>query len=149
MPFWGPKHSKFTAPIEHGQVVRGAIAAFKVDDSTGKVRLSPAWLSRDMYQADPAVIANGVVFGYGNGEDATQSTADVGLAYNTAANRIARSTHAVLYALDARTGAELWSSGDQIKSFNHFTSLAVANGRVYIGTFDGKLYAFGVDGAAR
>ena len=75
----------------------------------------------------------------------TQSTADIGLAYNTAANRIKHSTHATLYALDARTGAELWSSGDQITSFNHFTSLSIANGRVYIGTFDGMLYAFGVD----
>ena len=98
-----------------------------------------------MYQADPRVIANGVVFGYGSGEDATQATPDIGLAYNTAANRVAHSTHATLYALDARTGDELWSSGDQITSFNHFTSLSVANGRVYIGTYDGKLYAFGVD----
>ena len=46
----------------------------------------------------------------------------------------------MLYALDARTGKELWSSGDQITSFNHFTSLSMANGRVYIGTFDGMLY---------
>jgi len=144
MPFWGPKHSKFTAPIEHGEVVRGAIAAFKVEDKLGKVQLTPAWLSRDMYQADPAVIANGVVFGYGSGENTTKSTADIGLAFNTAANRVARSSHATLYALDAKTGDELWSSGDQITSFNHFSSLAVANGRVYIGTYDGKLYCFAV-----
>ena len=55
---------------------------------------------------------------------------------------------ATLYALDARTGDELWSSGDQIATFNHFTSLSVANGRVYIGTFDGTLYCFGLDAAA-
>ncbi len=145
MPFWGPKHSKFTAPLEYGQVVQGAIAAFKVEDKNGSVQLTPAWVSRNMVQADPAVIANGVVFGYGNGEDATQSTPDIGLAYNKAANRIAHSGHATLYALDARTGAELWSSGNQIATFNHFTSLSVANGRVYIGTFDGMLYAFGVE----
>jgi outer membrane protein assembly factor BamB len=145
MPFWGPKHSQFSAPLEYGQVVTGAIAAFKVEEKNGGVVLTPAWISRNMHQADPAVIANGVVFGYGNGEDATQSTPDIGLAYNRAANRIAHSSHATLYALDARTGAELWSSGNQITSFNHFTSLSVANGRVYIGTFDGMLYAFGVD----
>jgi outer membrane protein assembly factor BamB len=145
MPFWGPKHSQFKAPIEYGEVVQGAIAAFKVDTKAGKVQLTPAWLSRNMNLAEPAVIANGVVFGYGSGEDATQASFDIGLAYNTAANRVAQSTHAVLYALDAQTGAELWSSGDQIKSFNHFSSLAVANGRVYIGTYDGKLYCFGVD----
>jgi hypothetical protein len=145
MPFWGPKHSQFKAPIEHGEVAQGAIAAFKVDVKAGKAQLTPAWLSRNMNLAEPAVIANGVVFGYGSGEDATQASADIGLAYNTAANRAAHATHAVLYALDARTGAELWSSGDQITSFNHFSSLSVANGRVYIGTYDGKLYCFGVD----
>ena len=145
MPFWGPKHSKFSAPIEHGQVVRGAVAAFTLQEQTGGLQLTPAWLSRNMNQADPVVVANGVVFAYGSGEDPTQATADIGLAYNTAANRIARSTPAVLYALDARTGAELWSSGDLISSFNHFTSLSVANGRVYISTFDGHLYCFGLD----
>ena len=145
MPFWGPKHSQFKAPLEHGEVVQGAIAAFTLEDKNGKLQLTPAWLSRNMHQADPAVIANGVVFGYGNGEDATQSTADIGLAYNTAANRAVHSSHATLYALDAKTGDELWSSGDQITSFNHFTSLSVANGRVYIGTYDGTLYSFGVD----
>jgi len=157
MPFWGPKHSKFSAPIEHGEVVRGAVAAFTLQDGSatksgagknGALRLVPAWLSRNMNQADPVVIANGVVFAYGSGEDAAQATADIGLAYNTAANRIAHSTPAVLYALDARTGKELWSSGDQISSFNHFTSLSVANGRVYIGTFDGYLYCFGLAAAA-
>ena len=127
--------------------MRGAIAAFKLEERrTARCELTPAWLSRDMNQADPAVIANGVVFGFGNGEDATQSTVDIGLAYNTAREprRSTRRTPSC-YAFDARTGEELWSSGDQIASFNHFTSLSIANGRVYIGTFDGMLYAFGVD----
>ncbi len=79
VPFWGPKHSEFTAPIEHGQVVQGAVAAFKLEETGGSLRLAPAWLSRDMWQADPVVIANGVVFAYGNGEDATQATFDIGL----------------------------------------------------------------------
>jgi len=145
MPFWGPKHPGFAAPIEHGQVVKGAIAAFTLKETGGGLELAPAWISRNINQADPVVIANGVVFGFGNGEDATQASVDIGLAYNTAANRISHSTHAELHAFDARTGDELWSSGSQIASFNHFTSLSVANGRVYIGTFDGMLYAFGVD----
>src|SRR5258707_1112379 len=63
---------------------------------------------------------------------------------NTIAERIPASTHATLYALDARTGQELWSSGDQIKSWNHWSGLSVANGKVYINTFDGNLYCFGV-----
>ena len=56
-----------------------------------------------------------------------------------------RGPHAcVVMAHDAQTGKELWSSGDQIASWNHFSGLTVANGRVYIGTFDGILYCFGV-----
>jgi outer membrane protein assembly factor BamB len=148
MPFWGPKHPQFKAPIEYGQVTQGAVAAFKVEEKLGKVQLTPVWISRNMWQADPVVVANGVILAYGNGEDAAQSAYDVGLAYNSAANRIAHSGHATLYALDARTGEELWSSGDRITSFSHFSSLAVANGRVYLGTFDGTLYCFGVSRSA-
>ncbi|MGH9661944.1 MAG: PQQ-binding-like beta-propeller repeat protein, partial [Bryobacteraceae bacterium] len=57
--FWGPKHSQFSAPVEHGVVRKGAIAAFKVEPKDGKMQLSPAWISRDMDQAEPPVIANG------------------------------------------------------------------------------------------
>ena len=142
-PFWGPKHSRFEAPIEHGQVVYGAIAAFKlVDDKLGKPTLIPAWISRDMYMADPPVVANGVIYAYGSGESTTQRWPEPGHVGGSA-GRIQESTHAVVYALDGETGKELWSSGDQIASWNHFSGLSVANGRVYVGTFDGMLYCFG------
>jgi outer membrane protein assembly factor BamB len=140
---WGPKHSAFKAPIEYGKVTYGAIVAFKVEEKNGKAQLTPAWISRDMNHAEPPVIANGVVYAYGNGEDTDQSTPDVGLD-NTAERRIPGSTHAVLYALDAQTGKELWSSRDEIKSWNHFSGLSIANGRVYIATFDGILYCYGI-----
>ena len=143
-PIWGPKHSAFSAPIEHGEVKDGAIVAFKVEEKDGKTWLAPAWISRDMNRAEPPVIANGIVFAYGNGEDTHQALPDIGLT-NTAEERIAGSTHAVLYALDARTGKELWSSGDQINSWNHWSGLSIANGRVYIATFDGVLYCFGIE----
>ena len=96
-----------------------------------------------MNRAEPPVIANGVVFAYGNGEDTDQAYPDVGLA-DVAERRIPGSTHAVLYALDAETGKELWSSGDQIKTWNHWSGVSVANGRVYLGTFDSMLYCFGI-----
>ena len=145
VPFWGPKHSQFSAPIEYGDVWRGAVAAFKMEERAGKVVLTPVWLSRDMDQAEPPVVANqSVVFAYGSGENTAQSDPATGLGFNSAVNRIAHSTHATLYALDAHTGKELWSSGDQITSFNHFSGLSVANGRVYIGTYDGMLYCFAV-----
>ena len=142
-PFWGPKHSAFKAPVEYGEVQHGAIAAFKVDEKNGKWQLTTAWISRDMNRAEPPVIANGVIFAYGSGEDTDQAYPDVGLD-DVASRRIPGSTHATLYALDAETGKELWSSGDQIASWNHWTGLSVANGRVYIGTFDSVLYCFGM-----
>jgi outer membrane protein assembly factor BamB len=146
-PFWGPKHSKFIAPIEYGPVKSGAIAAFKVEEKNGKWNLAPAWLSRDMFRAEPPVIANGIIFAYGNGEDTDQAAYDIGLAYNSAANRIKNSKHAILYALDAQTGRELWNSGDQITSFSHWGGLSIANGRVYLNTFDGMQYCFGIKAA--
>ena len=123
---------------------QGAVAAFKVQQRATGVQLVPAWLSRNMINADPVVIANGVVFAYGSGEDPTQATVDIGLAYNSAANRAAHSSHATLYALDAQTGRELWSSEKDIGSWSHSGGLAAANGRLYFGTYDSVLYSFGI-----
>lgn len=145
-PFWGPKHSKFKAPIENGPVKYGAVAAFKVAERNGKFTLDPAWISRDMNRAEPPVIANGVIFAYGSGEDTDQAAFDIGLAYNhDSSNRIRNSKKAVLYALDGQTGRELWNSGDQIASWVHWGGLSVANGKVYLNTFDGYQYCFGID----
>jgi outer membrane protein assembly factor BamB len=144
-PFWGPVHPDFKPPVSYGPVEHGAVVAFKVEDQDGRARLVPAWMSRDMDQAEPPVIANGVVFAFGSGENTRQAYADRGL-YDVSPERIKNSTHAVLYALDAETGKELYSSGDQIKSFVHFGGLSVANGRVYLGTFDSVLYCFGLPG---
>jgi outer membrane protein assembly factor BamB len=51
------------------------------------------------------------------------------------------STDGNVYALNAKTGAKLWSgsTGNAV-----FSSPAVANGVVYVGSFDGKVYAFGL-----
>jgi len=142
-PIWGPPHSEFKAPISNGTVTHGAVVALKLEEKGGKYVLTPAWISRDMDLAEPPVIANGVVYTYGSGEDATQATAEGGL-NSSAPRRIPLSKHAVLYALDAQTGRELYSSGTQVTSFNHFSGLSIANGRVYLGTFDGMLYCFGL-----
>jgi outer membrane protein assembly factor BamB len=143
-PFWGPKHSKFTAPIENGPVKKGAIVAFTVeDDKAGKPYLKPAWISRDMNQAEPPLIANGLIFAYGSGENTAQAFPDVGLDFRME-RRLPKCTYAVLHVLDAQTGKELWNSGTQIHDWNHWSGLAVANGKIYINTFDGTLYAFGI-----
>ena len=84
-----------------------------------------------MDMAEEVVVANGVVFAYGSGEDTTQTLPDI--AWNEPSGpwvggglnpyserRIPNSRHATLYALDGQTGKELWSSGNQITSWNHF-----------------------------
>jgi outer membrane protein assembly factor BamB len=154
-PFWGPVSKEFKAPIEHARPTGGGVAAYKVEERAGKWQLTPAWLSRDMDLAEEAVIANGIVFAYAAGEDASQVVPDVawnepdGPTYGGGLSsgpvrRVPGSRKAALYALDAQTGKELWSSGNQVESWNHFSGLTVANGRAYIATFDGVLYCFGV-----
>ncbi len=142
-PFWGPKHSKYRAPLENGEIKKGAIAAFKMELKDNKPVLTPAWLSRDMNQAEPPLIANGMIFAYGSGENTAQAFPDVGLDFRME-RRIPLSTHAVLYVLDAQTGKELWNSGKTITNWNHWSGIAVANGQVYINTYDGNLYCFGL-----
>ena len=47
----------------------------------------------------------------------------------------------ILYALNASTGALLWSYG---LGYGESSSPAVANGVVYIGSWDGPVFAFGL-----
>src|SRR5260221_11752927 len=111
-PFWGPKHPAFQAPIENGVVKKGAIAAFKMETVKGKVVLTPAWISRDMNQAEPPLIANGMIFAYGSGENTAQAFPDVGLDFRME-RCIPLSRHAVLYVLVRKTRNELWRSVKQ------------------------------------
>jgi outer membrane protein assembly factor BamB len=143
--------ASFHAPIEYGRPTNGGLAAFKVEEKNGNWKLVPAWLSVNMQMGDGEAIANGVVFAYGSGENVNQRTPDY--AYDEkgtkilggqADPRIKGSTHVTLYAMDGQTGKVLWSSGDQITSFNHFVGVTVANGRIYVPTFAGDLYCFGL-----
>jgi outer membrane protein assembly factor BamB len=107
-----------------------------------KPSLTPAWNSLDMNSPTPVAVANGMVFALADG--------DYGIQFDNSGNlltvdeRKAKTSHAILYALDAQAGKVLFSSGDAIKSFSHFSVFAVAGGRVYVGTDDGTLYAFGL-----
>ena len=143
-PFWGPAHSQFKFPITNTPLTKeGGVAAFKVSDAGGSLTLEPVWVSRDMHRGEPVIVANGIVFGYGAGEETKQSFPDLGLQFNSLV-RARKSGHATIYALDALTGKELWSSGEQMHQWNHFSGITVANGRVYLGTYDGTLYCFGL-----
>ena len=145
-PAWGPMRPdapKF--PITNGPVPNGSIMAFKVEDKDGQPVLTPAWTSRDMSVPEPPVVANGVVFAISSGEFIRQ-VKENGQLY-TAQERIAKTTgNATLYAFDAETGKQLYSSEKTMPSFTHFGGLAVNDGSVYATTFDSTLYAFAVKG---
>lgn len=121
----------------NGEVKNGAIVAFKVTEQNGAPTLQPAWVSRDMVSPLTPAIVNGVIFALASGEFRSND------AKLTAAQRVRRSSNAVLYALDTATGKELWNSGNAITSFVHSGGLAAGGGRVYVGGHDGTQYAFG------
>jgi outer membrane protein assembly factor BamB len=129
----GPVHADAKYPVSNGTVTNGAISAFKVTDASGAVTLQPAWVSRDMTSPVTPTIVNGVVFAIASGENVQVP----------AAQRAQRSTNAVLYALDAQTGKELWNSGTTITSFVHGVGPAADDSQVYVMTYDGTLYTFG------
>jgi len=156
VPFWGEVSQSFKPPIQNGRPEHGGVGAFRVEQVAGKWKLVPAWISRDMDMGEEVVVAGGVVFAYGSGEDTYQQlpernwndppppTPPADLPAGQSSARILGSTHATIYALDAQTGKELWSSGNQITSWNHFSGITAVNGRVYLGTYDGTMYCFGV-----
>ena len=61
----------------------------------------------------------------------------------SAAELVKRSSPAVLYALNGVDGRELWTSGKTITAFFPGKSFWSATGQVYVGAFDGTVYAFG------
>ena len=130
-------------PVSYGPTPNGGIIALKLKEKDGKAELVPAWSSRDMMTSEPPVIANGVVFVLAGGEFTGQANDAVGGLFS-AQERIKRSVPAKLFALDALTGKELYSSGDQIASFLHQAGLSVADDKVMFGTFDGTIYCFGL-----
>lgn len=115
----------------------GAIAAWKVVEQNGAPALQPGWVSRDLVSPLPPMVINGVVFAVSSGEFRPSDSRV------TASQRAERSSRAVLYALDGRTGKEMWNSGNAIGSFVHSGGLSAGGSQVYLGAYDGTLYAFG------
>ncbi len=143
-PAWGaPAAAAPKFPLANGDTTGGSIMAFKVVSKEKKPELEPAWISRDMSVPEPVVIANGVVLALSNGENVRQVDSG-GRLFLSLERANTPAGNATLYALDAATGKELFSSGKTIPGFSHFSGLAVAGGRVYVVTWDCTLYAFSV-----
>ena len=130
-PVWGKLNPDLKPTRTNGPVTSGAIVAFKVEEQDGKPVLTPAWVSSDMRSPVPPVTTSGAVFALSAG------------AYTSDGRPQGRS-HATLCGLDAQTGEEIYSSGNQVTAPGALTGLTVSNGRVYFATADGTLYAFGI-----
>ena len=105
----------------NGPATHGSIVAFRVEEKDGHTMLTPGWISRDLINPAPPVIANGVVFALEGGKG-----------------------HATLYALDAATGKQLYTSGDAIQTYSHLAGISVGDGHVFFTTHDNTLYSFGI-----
>jgi outer membrane protein assembly factor BamB len=141
-PAWGPPTPATKFALQHGETPDGSVMAFKVEEQAGKPVLVPTWNSVNMSVPTPVIIANGVVFALSDGD----SPAQFGTSGNllNVDDRKAKAGHATFYALDATTGDVLFTSAGAIRGFSHFSAPAVGGGRVYVGTEDGMLYAFGL-----
>jgi hypothetical protein len=130
-PVWGQVNSELQVSASNGEAPHGSIVAFKVEEKGGKTVLTPAWTSRDMSSPEPPVITSGVVF--------VLSAGEYGIDWHPKS-----STHATLYAMDAATGKELYSTAGQVTSAGNLTGVTLANGRVFFTTVDGTVWGFGV-----
>ena len=147
VPSWGAPTEAAKFPVSYGPVTNGSMMAFRVVPGTDQnPALQPAWISSDIAVPAPAAIAGGVLFVLGTGENTQQVVnGNIGQLLE---DRQSRSTgHAILYAFDARTGKELWSSGDTMTAWTHFSGLAIGDGKVFASTRDGAIYAFGLHGS--
>jgi hypothetical protein len=105
-------------PTPHGGVV-----AFKLVDANGKFALNPVWVSEDMVNPAPPRVANGIVIALAGGDT---------------------STHAKLYALNGATGAELFSSKDQISTYTQLSGVSISDAHAFFTDHDNVLYSFGI-----
>ncbi len=106
-----------------GSTSHGGIVAFRLKDNGGQLALDPVWVSPDMVNPAPPRIANGVVVALAGGD---------------------RSAHAVLWMLNAATGAELYSSKNEIPTYTGLSGVAIGDGHAFFTDHDNVLYSFGI-----
>jgi outer membrane protein assembly factor BamB len=157
VPTYGPTTPEQAGrfALKYGEDPNGSVQAFTVEaDQNGNPYFEPRWRSMDLRMPDPVAIANGLVFALATGEDPTQADVDLitdvkwgpggSILGQEERERRYQGARATLHALDATTGRQLWSSGDSISDWTHFSGLAIAAGRVFVTTNSGHVYAFGV-----
>jgi len=149
LPLLGnPSKDSPSFPVTNGPREDGSVVAFEVKNDGGKISAVPVWTSTNMVMPDPPVVANGVVYALSTGGQALQNGAKPGdprMPYDVSA--VLRSTpvsNMVLYAYDAISGQQLWSSGKTLPDWVHFSEPVVAQGKVFVVTHDAHVVAFGL-----
>lgn len=140
VPIYGePSTEAPEFPIRYGRAPDGSVMAFEVvaDEASGKPALRPAWISQNFKVPEPVALANGVAFVLANGENPNQRD-------SVKERQTTNVEPAVLYALDAHTGSVLYSSGDSMGTWVHFSGIAIAEGRIYAVDYDSVVYCFGL-----
>jgi len=107
----------------NGAATHGSVVAYKVEGEAGKLSLTPQWVSKDLVNPAPPVVANGFVIALAQGN--AQSPAK-------------------LVVLDSESGKELYTSGKDIPTYAQMAGIAVGDGHVFFVTHDNTLYSFGI-----
>lgn len=150
-PMWGPPsvHAP-NFPVSAGATPNGSIMAFEVVKRGDAIVAEARWMSNDMVMPDPPVVANGVLYATSTGGQAGQNPLGpdgkrlVATTPESIKNRSTPVDNLKLYAFDAVTGKQLYSSKQTIKNWVHFGEPVVALGKVYLVTNDAQVIAFGL-----
>jgi hypothetical protein len=155
-PMWGaPAKAGPKFAMTNGDAPSGSVMALKVVEDQGKVSLQPQWISRDLNLASSPVVAGGVVYALQTAESAVQVPRDLfkggarpaGWTPDKGAIDRIMTPHSTmtLFAFDAETGKQLWSSGKTMDGNTvHFTQPVVALGKVFAVDHAGHVWAFGL-----
>jgi len=169
VPMWGPPSKDGPQyKYRHDDAPHGSVMGFRISAEGDKPSMIPEWISRDMQVPDPPVVANGVVYAIQTGEQTiqnptrgdvtglppapapaggrgpTNATAAAAAALQSAKFRATPVSNLVLYAFDAETGKQLYSSEKLITNWVHFSEPVVAMGKVFVVSWDAHVYAFGL-----
>ena len=155
-PMWGaPAKAGPKFAMTNGDAPSGSVMALKVVEDQGKVSLQPGWISRDLNLASSPVVANGIVYALQTAESAVQVPRELfkggarpnGWTPDKGAIDRIMTPHSTmtLFAFDAETGKQLWSSGKTMDGNTvHFTQPVVALGKVFAVDHAGHVWAFGL-----
>jgi hypothetical protein len=146
MPLWNRQAEETAGSFRYknGDTTQGSVIALQVMQDGVNFKLQPVWVTGVNQAPDAPVVANGVVYAVGTGEQTIQNP---GRPLSLAEGAVFRSApvgHQELYALDAENGRVLFDSKNILKDWNHFSEPVVSHGKVFLVSHDAHLYAFGL-----